>query len=84
MKFNKTNSYEQEIKSYVKKILLLCERERIPAFFTFAIKNEGKDTDYITEMISATSVDVSLKNDKIARHALITAGFDAVPKKEQQ
>lgn len=81
MEYSKKAVYDENIKEFVKKVVLLCEKEKIPMFMTFALENDSKHTDYVVEMLSAASEGRSLKDDRIVKHALIVNGFEVVPKK---
>ena len=81
--FNKKSEYDNEIKKKKKKVLLLCEKAKIPVFMTFAVTNEKGETTYINEMLSAGFEGVVLYDDQIAKHALVYNGFEVVPKRLQ-
>lgn len=81
MDYSKRDVYESTIREHVKKVLLLCEREGIPMFMTFALENTKNGTNYVVEMLSAASEGVTLKDDHIAKHALVVNGFELIPKK---
>lgn len=81
-KYNKKNTYEQEIYNKVNELKLLCNQEKIPMFFACAISSTEKKTVYETEYISAASNDIILKDDKIADFINVVNGFDTVPPKE--
>lgn len=78
--FSKKSDYDTHVKEHVKDVLLQCDRFGIPAFMTFAVENSEKGTNYITEMNSAGANGIKLKDDRIAKHALVEAGFEVVPK----
>ncbi len=82
MSYSRREEYDSEIKGYVKEILLLCSKYNIPVFMTFAVADTGKGTEYVTEMLSSTSEGVSLRDDHLVKHAMVTAGFEVTPKKE--
>ena len=77
--YSKNELYENRIKDYVKRILILCEEYQIPVFMTFALENTDTETVYETEMLSAAFEGKQLTDDKIAKHALVMNGFEVVP-----
>lgn len=81
--FQKSREYETYIKNLVKKVLLLCDEYRIPAFMTFAVSDDGSQTEYVTEMISSVAVNTPLSDDHLAKHADVVSGFEVVPFKEE-
>lgn len=82
MAYSKQDAYNSEIKEYVKEILLKCSKHHIPVFMTFAVADNEKGTTYINEMLSAAGEGRILHNDQIVKHALVSGGFEVVPKKE--
>lgn len=81
MAYSKMNEYDNEIKELVKKLLIQCDKHSIPVFLTMAVGDSSTGTSYITEMLSPAALGVKLKDDKIAKHALVVDGFEVVPYK---
>ena len=75
MVYNKTDVYNEEIKDLVKRILLICDKEKIPMFMSFAVQNDENGTKYISEMQSAASHGIELEKDLLVKHALVIAGI---------
>lgn len=46
---------------------------------TFAVSDNGKQTEYATEMISAVAAAEKLKDDQLVKHAAVVSGFEVVP-----
>ena len=78
--FSKEDIYNESIKKLVGQILIECDHNKIPVFMTFAVKDGRNGTVYKTEMLSAAAEEVTLKDDRIAKHALVMNGFDVVPR----
>lgn len=79
MSYSEKEIYENKIHDCVRKILVVCAEHKIPVFMTFAVADDGEKTIYKNEMLSAKALDQDLSNDQIAKHALVTDGFDVVP-----
>lgn len=81
MGYSKKKEYDMEIKELVKTILLRCDKHKIPVFISLAVEDDGRDTKYVTEMLSAANLGVSLKKDNLVKFALVTSGFEVVPER---
>lgn len=81
--FSKKTVYNDKIKTYVKKIRLVCDEYKIPMFMTFAVENTPKGTKYVTEMHSAAACNTELTNDRLVKHALVMSDFEVVPSLSQ-
>lgn len=79
-KFTKSGKYDDEIKELVKRIKLICLKEKIPMFMSFAVEDDGKGTVYKNEMISQELVNQKLSDDKISKLVNIMNGFECVPR----
>lgn len=77
--FDKNKEYQEHILPLVKEILLYCDEYHIPVFMTFAVSDNGKQTEYATEMISAVAAAEKLKDDQLVKHAAVVSGFEVVP-----
>lgn len=82
MGYSKKKEYDREIKELVKTLLLRCDKHKIPIFISLAVEDDGRDTKYVTEMLSAANLGVSLKKDNLVKFALVTSGFDVVPERK--
>lgn len=79
MSFSKRQEFETDVLCHVREVLLQCDRHRIPVFMTFAVEDSEEGTKYVSDMLSSANLGVPLKDDLLVKHALIMAGFDAVP-----
>ena len=77
--FDKNKEYQEHILPLVKEVLLYCDEYHIPVFMTFAVSDNGKQTEYATEMISAVAAAEKLKDDQLVKHAAVVSGFEVVP-----
>ena len=79
MGYNRKNEYEAQVEPVVKKLMAECDRLGIPAYFSCAVSDDGKDTEYRNDMVSAASVDRELTRDLFPKYALVYDGFNVVP-----
>lgn len=70
--------YKEEIDPLLRKIMQVCAMNGIPCFVTFAVKNDDKGTKYVSDMYSAITNDIALKDDNICKMANVLNGFDVV------
>lgn len=69
----------EELDKILKNILLYCQIHKIPMFLSIATENNEKTTEYKNIVYTASAHNITLKNDKIAQHALIANGFVPTP-----
>ena len=84
MAYDKTEIYAKDIAPLVKQILLLCDQNKIPVFITLALRDDGKETTWYSEMISSMNADRELANDLLPKFVNILNGFDMVPYLDQK
>jgi hypothetical protein len=83
-KYDKTEIYENEgIVDLMVKLKQKCGKFDIPMIVTFALKNDENGTEYKTEMISAVSSGINLKEDRFVKFVNVMNGFDTIPHKEE-
>jgi hypothetical protein len=60
--YNKTSVYESQIVPLLSEITTICEKEKIPFFFSAAVKNTDKETIYrdVTDGTIAAGYEVIL------------------------
>jgi len=80
-KFDKRKIYEDEIAEVVMELKLLCNKYKLPMFVSVCVKN-GKETEYVSDMVGSASNDIFLQDDKIPKYVNILNGFDTVPPNE--
>ena len=84
MAYDKTEIYAKDIAPLVKQILLLCDQNKIPVFITLALRDDGKETTWYSEMISSMNADRKLSNDYLPKIVNVLNGFDLVPYLDQK
>lgn len=83
-KYDKTEIYETEgIIDLLFKLKQQCGKNGIPMIVTVAIKNDENGTEYKTEMVSAVSSGINLKEDRFVKFVNVMNGFDTIPHKEE-
>ena len=80
--FDKRDIYEKMIKDKVYELKLLCNRERIPMFFSACVENSKKGSTYESEIVGSCSNGIELKKDLIPKYINVYNGFDTVPHDE--
>ena len=77
--FDKTEAFEKNCRKLLDELVLLCSVNRIPFYWTAAVKNDDTGTEYISDAVAVESRNIVLKEDKISKHLAVTAGFNVVP-----
>lgn len=77
--YDKTAVYHSKIQELATKLRQLCYENKIPMFLTFAVKDDGKETAYESEMVSAGVLELKLAQNKVAGMANVLNGFSTVP-----
>lgn len=80
--FDQTEYFEKEVAAKMQEIKILCNRARIPFFFTACVKNDKEGSVYKSTMIGKSRFPINLTEDKITKCLSIMAGFDTVCPKE--
>lgn len=73
------NEVLNEIYLKIKDIKNICYKNSIPMFFTCVKNDDGKKTEYYSEMLSAAITSRKLADDKIAGMSNVLNGFMTVP-----
>ena len=77
--YNQTKKIEENILPLLKRILIYCNEYKIPMFATFAISDDGSNTAYSTEIVTAASLGITISDDHLVKHASILSGWDTIP-----
>ena len=77
--YDKKEEFETQLREKVQEILKICNKEQIPVFISFAVKNDEKKTEYINEMFPSATNDIFLKNDYFPNFVNVINGFRTVP-----
>ena len=76
--YDKKAAYEEKIAPMMTTVESLCKELNIPFFFTAAVANSERDTEYVNESRSALPMGVVLTDDKIVDHLKVCSGFRAI------
>ena len=79
MAYDRTAEYEANVLPLLKKLMAECDRLGIPAYFSCAVSDDGKTTEYKNDIISCACVDRELSRDLFPKYALVYDGFNVVP-----
>lgn len=79
MAYDRTAEYTASVEPIVKKLMAECDRLGIPAYFSCAVSDDGKTTEYRNDIISCACVDKELSRDLFPKYALVYDGFNVVP-----
>ena len=79
MAYDRTAEYEANVAPVVKKLMAECDRLGIPAYFSCAVSDDGKTTQYRNDIVSSACVDRELSRDLFPKYALVYDGFNVVP-----
>jgi len=77
--FDKKEIYDQKIAPLLQSLMQACGEEKLPVFITVAVKNDNKDTEYVTSMASSSVHSLDLENDRFPKLVNVMNGFDTVP-----
>lgn len=77
--FDMTDVYNKEVFHKVEELKLLCNKYKIPMFVSLCVKNDKKESVYVSDMVGTNSNDIHLKNDKIPKYVNVLNGFNTVP-----
>lgn len=76
--YNKRKDYDKYIREKAEELKDLCYEYDIPMFFTAAVKNSEKGTEYESAMVTENVKGLTLKNDHIADMAKVLNDFYVV------
>lgn len=76
--YDKKAAYQEKVAPLMASVEALCKELSIPFFFTAAVANTDRDTEYVTEGRSALPMGIMLTDDKIVDHLKVCSGFRAI------
>lgn len=76
--YDKKTVYQEKVAPLMATVESLCKELSIPFFFTAAVANNDRDTEYVNESRSALPMGVVLTDDKIVDHLKVCSGFRAI------
>lgn len=74
--YDKKKIYKEKINDIIMQLRKDCIEYGIPMFATFAIKDDGKKTDYASVSVAPVFINKFLSDDKIIKHTKVDLGFD--------
>lgn len=80
--FELSKTAKKEIDDKLEELLELCRIHRVPMFASIVIGNSEKGTKYNNVTYNAPSHGITLTDDQIRRHILVSNKFDVVPPRE--
>lgn len=81
--FDNIDYYERECKPVLEELIRLCYTGRIPMYFTAAVKNDEKGTEYRNDGVLTGSNNINLKDDQIKYHLMVSMGCIATTRAEE-
>lgn len=82
--FDSKKEYHAEIAPLVKELKTKCYALGIPMFFCAAVSDDGKNTEYKNEMLSAEIVRQPIAEDRIVKMVNVIMGYDVVMSSKPQ
>ncbi len=77
--FNNKKVIKDEIVDTVLRLKALCRQYGIPCFVAMPEVEDGKKTQYYTEILSPAVLEMELSDDRISQMINVINGFDTVP-----
>lgn len=81
MSFNK-KEHKEELKRRIQEFSNFCILNKIPMFLTACISDNGKSSEYVSEMISPDVLEPKLSDDRFPKFVNVGLGFETVPANE--
>ncbi len=82
MNYSPQKSGLESVKKKVNELLELCQCNQIPMFVAIATGEKDGKTEYYNQMFGAKAHGISLNEDKIQKHILVSNGFSVVPPRD--
>ena len=76
--YDKKEFYNENIRSLIEQVDVICAEAHIPFFFTAAVSNEHGETQYENTARTPAPLEVALNDDKITEHVKVSAGFETI------
>lgn len=77
-KLERREVYQEKVKPIVENLERTCYREKIPMFASFAVFDDKKKTEYENVMLSPTTINFRLSDDKIADFIRVIQGYRTI------
>lgn len=76
--YDKRALYNEQIKPLIQEIEQRCVIAEIPFFFTAAVANSEKNTEYASAARTALPMGIHLRDDQFINHVKVSAGFEVI------
>jgi len=76
--FDKKEFYQSDIEPIIKKLTIMCYDHHLPMFVAVAIKDDGENTEYANDMVSAYTASATLSDNRIAKFVNVVNGYSVV------
>ena len=77
--YDKQEVFKKHIQKKADELTDLCKSLGIVSFMSFAVKDDGKTTDYKNYIYGSASNRIMLADDQIRGHVNVANGFQTVP-----
>lgn len=77
--YDKQEVFKKHIQKKADELNDLCKSLGIVSFMSFAVKDDGKTTDYKNYIYGSASNRITLADDQIRGHVNVANGFQTVP-----
>ncbi len=76
--YNADKETMAEIAEHVAELKKICNKNKMPFFISVAIEENGSETKYMSDILTPTTLNQNLTNDKITKMINVINGFDVV------
>lgn len=70
---------EKDLIPLISQLKEYCKNNKIPMFLSIVSTDNGSETNYFSEIISPTSLNVNISDDKITSMINVINGFRTIP-----
>ena len=79
--FDARELYQTEVEPVMKQLYAFCHLHKIPMYATFAVADDGKDTEYQQWAVTSFDAGKTLQTDRVKDMIKISNDFELVPKR---
>jgi hypothetical protein len=83
LRLDKEEAYDQHVHPIVQELEKTCYREGIPMFAAFAVKDDGRTTEYRNTYISARTLRRPLSSNRMAHFVRIVQGYKTIAPEDE-
>lgn len=77
--YDLSKKYEDTVLPLVQEVQKVCYKLNIPFFMTFAVADDGRKTEFVSEIYDEVAAGIPLTQDYINKMACVLRGFIVVP-----